>query len=169
MLVFETRAAVKLVLMHLQVSHNSHLLAPIAEWPFQQVCADFFENEGHSYLTIVDRFSSWLNIYHFPHQTANSNAIINYTVSFLVFIIYGVSEELSTDGGPQFTSNAIQQYLKDWGVKHRLSSAGYPQSNGRAELAVKSAKRINSRKYWIMIRQLKQSYNTEIHCYYTSV
>ena len=27
-------------------------------------------------------------------------------------------------------------------MKHRLSSAGYPQSNGRAELAVKSANRI---------------------------
>ena len=38
------------------------LLAPIAEWPFQQICADLFENEGHSYLTIVDRFNSWLNI-----------------------------------------------------------------------------------------------------------
>ena len=121
-------------------SQEPLLLAPIAEWPFQQICADFFENEGHSYLTIVDRYSSWLNIYHFPHQTANSNAIITQFRS--LFSSYGVSEELSTDGGPQFTSNTFQQFLKDWGVKHRLSSAGYPQSNGRAELAVKSAKRI---------------------------
>ena len=121
-------------------SQEPLLLAPIAEWPFQQICADFFENEGHSYLTIVDRYSSWLNIYPFPHQTANSNAIITQFRS--LFSSYGVSEELSTDGGPQFTSNTFQQFLKDWGVKHRLSSAGYPQSNGRAELAVKSAKRI---------------------------
>ena len=33
---------------------------------------------------------------------------------------------------------------EDWAVKHRLSSAAYPQSNGQAELAVKSAKRIIS-------------------------
>ena len=59
-----------------------------------------------------------------------------------MFSSYGVSEQLCTDGGPQFTSRAFQQFLKDWRVKHRLFSAGYPQSNGRAEFAVKSAKRI---------------------------
>ena len=59
-----------------------------------------------------------------------------------LFMAYGVSEELSTDGGPQFTAEAFQQFLRLWGVDHRLSSAIYPQSNGRAEVAVKTAKRI---------------------------
>ena len=31
--------------------------------------------------------------------------------------------------------------MEDWGVKKRISSVHYPQSNGRAELAVKTAKR----------------------------
>ena len=35
-----------------------------------------------------------------------------------------------------------QSFLRAWGVHHRVSSAYYPQSNGRAELAVKVAKRI---------------------------
>ena len=39
-------------------------------------------------------------------------------------------------------SCAFKKFLKDWGVKHRLSSAAYPQSNGRAEVGVKTAKRI---------------------------
>ena len=34
------------------------------------------------------------------------------------------------------------EFLQNWGVKARLSSAQYPQSNGRAETAVKTAKRI---------------------------
>ena len=55
---------------------------------------------------------------------------------------YGVSEELSSDGGPQFMSKSFQDFLKLWGVKHRLSSVAFPQSNGRAEVAVKIAKRI---------------------------
>ena len=35
----------------------------------------------------------------------------------------------------------FQAFLNGWGVKHRLSSAEYLQSNGRAEVAVKNAKR----------------------------
>ena len=39
-------------------------------------------------------------------------------------------------------SKSFQDFLKIWGVKHRLSSIAFPQSNGRAEVAVKTAKRI---------------------------
>lgn len=49
---------------------------------------------------------------------------------------------MNSDGGPQFTSSEFTLFLKDWGIHHRLSSVDYPQSNGRAELGVKSAKRI---------------------------
>ena len=59
-----------------------------------------------------------------------------------LFVAYGVSEELSSDGGPRFIADSFQQFLKLWGVRHRLSSVSYPQSNGSAEAAVKSAKRI---------------------------
>ena len=59
-----------------------------------------------------------------------------------MFISYGIPEELSTDGGPQFTSIAFQNFLTKSGVTHRLSSVAYTQSNGRAELGVKTAKRI---------------------------
>ena len=61
-----------------------------------------------------------------------------------IFQSYGAPEELSSDGGPPFTSLPFTHFLQDWAVKHRLSSATYPQSNGLAELAVKSAKRIIS-------------------------
>ena len=55
-----------------------------------------------------------------------------------IFTNYGTSEEISTDGGPQFTS----QPFNTWAIQRHLSSAHYPESNGRAELAVKSSKRI---------------------------
>ena len=51
-------------------------------------------------------------------------------------------EESSTDGGPEFIANETEDFLKRWGIKHRLSSAYFPQSNGRAELAVKATKRL---------------------------
>ena len=42
----------------------------------------------------------------------------------------------------QFMSKSFQDFLKLWGVKHRLSSVAFPQSNDRAEVAVKAAKGI---------------------------
>ena len=63
-------------------------------------------------------------------------------ISPQLFQTYGAPEELSTDGGPLFTSSAFQEFLRTWCVKHRLSSVAYPQTNGREELAVKTAKRI---------------------------
>ena len=62
--------------------------------------------------------------------------------SFLDWNPDGAPEEFSSDGGLQFTSSIFQQFFIECSVKHHLSSAEYPQSNGRAELGVKAAKRI---------------------------
>ena len=35
-----------------------------------------------------------------------------------------------------------QNFLSHWGIRHRLSSAHFPKSNGRADVAVKTAKRL---------------------------
>ena len=43
--------------------------------------------------------------------------------------------------GPEFKSSATSDFLRLWGVKHRISSSYNPQSNGRAEVAVKKVKR----------------------------
>ena len=49
-----------------------------------------------------------------------------------LFCTYGVPDEVSSDGGPQFTAHEFDQLLKTRGVQHRLSSCvEYPQSNGR--------------------------------------
>ena len=55
---------------------------------------------------------------------------------------FGAAEEISSDGGPQFKADTFKTFLRNWGVYHRKSSVDYAQSNGRAEVAVKSAKRI---------------------------
>ncbi len=50
--------------------------------------------------------------------------------------------EISSDGGPEFTASVTADFLSRWGVHHRISSAYFPQSNGRAEVAVKKCKRL---------------------------
>ena len=41
-----------------------------------------------------------------------------------------ITEEISLDGGPNLSSKEIKDWLENWGVTIRPSSAYYPQSNG---------------------------------------
>ena len=106
------------------------ILAKTPEYPFQFICADYFEIKSHHYLVIVDRFSGWIILYHFQSTQLKSNSLINACRE--IFTNYGAPEEISTDGRPQFIAQAFQQFLQSWNVEHRNSSAHYPQSNGRA-------------------------------------
>ena len=115
-------------------------LSPPPEWPFQQIAADYFEIDTHAYLIAVDRYSGYPCISHFKPGQTTSNHLIRECRQ--LFSTYGVPEEWGSDGGPQFTSHTFQTFLNTWGIHHRLSSAEYPQSNGRAEVGVKTAKRI---------------------------
>ncbi|XP_068232045.1 uncharacterized protein [Palaemon carinicauda] len=54
---------------------------------------------------------------------------------------WGAPEEISLDGGTYLVSTDMASFLQKWGVRMRISSAHYPQSNGRAEAAVRTAKR----------------------------
>ena len=58
------------------------------------------------------------------------------------FAMHGIPEEIATDGGPTYMAYETQKFLKEYGVRHRVSSVAYPHSNQRAELAVKSMKRL---------------------------
>lgn len=106
----------------------------------EKICSDYFEIGDFSYLVVVDRFSCWPCIYHCRKSEMNSAHLIK--IFRELFIAYGAAKELSTDGRPQFQSATFNDFLLLWGVQHKISSAAYPQSNGRAELAVKAAKRI---------------------------
>ena len=90
-------------------------------------------------MIITDRFSGWIHIYSVSHS-AISRSLIEHCRK--LFTDYGTPEVFESDGGPQFIATEFEDFLKIWGIYHRKSSAYYPQSNGRAELGVKSAKKI---------------------------
>ena len=122
--------------------HKEQLIyTPPPDYPFPQVVMDLFSKDNILYLAYACRLTGWLEISYFPGSSA-SQEIINLLREF--FHRFGIPEEISMDGGPNLDSKAVLSFLSAWGVRRRLSSAYYPQSNGRAEAAVKTAKRIIS-------------------------
>ncbi|XP_076063459.1 uncharacterized protein LOC143038319 [Oratosquilla oratoria] len=100
---------------------------------------DICQLEGHHYLVYADRLTGWLEV---SHLAAGTTACEIRDRLRQYFCRWGAPEQLSMDGGTNLGSEEMRTFLKRWGVTVRISSAHYPQSNGRAEAAVKTAKRV---------------------------
>lgn len=110
--------------------------------PFERVGTDICEKDGQSYLVLVDYYSRFIEIMHLPNTQS-------YTVIMKLkccFSRYGIPSCVVSDNARQFTSNEFKKFSKDWNFEHKTSSPRYPQSNGAAERAVKTAKEILSQK-----------------------
>ena len=116
------------------------IMTPAPEWPFQQIVMDIFHVGHVAYLACADRLTGWLILYHLKPGHATTSKLMS--ICQHLFQTYGTPDELSTDGGPPFTSRIFQELLQTWCGRHRLSSVACPRSNGQAELAVKTVKRI---------------------------
>ena len=110
--------------------------------PFKKIFADYFDYAGRHFLIVGDRLSGWSDVFGTPAgiTVTGANALVRLLRSY--FATFGVPEEIFSDGGPEFTAFVTQDFMRKWVIKHRVSSAYFPQSNGRAEVAVKAAKRL---------------------------
>ena len=112
----------------------------IPEYPFQLVSADHFTLAGQKYLVIVDRFSGWPVVEHCGDTVGAATGLLRTLRSY--FGTFGVPEEPAIDGGTVFTSAVVSDFLQRFDVRHRVSSPHNPHSNQRAEVGVKSMKRL---------------------------
>ena len=110
--------------------------------PFEAVVPDYFDYHGMHYLVVADRLSGWIEIYKVKtgSQSSGSSGLILLLKRF--FATFGIPKEVSSDGGSEFIALETRDFLTRWGAYHHSPSAYNPQSNGRAELAVKYTKRL---------------------------
>ena len=106
--------------------------------PWEKVATDIFTFDDKSYLCTVDYYSGYFEVDELHSKTGT--VIIKKLKKH--FATHGIPNDLISDNGPPFNSAEFENFLRSSGTEHITSSPGYPQSNGRVENAVKTAKNL---------------------------
>ena len=97
-----------------------------AAYPFQLICADYFSHRGVNYLVIVDRYSNWPTVIR-AKDGGNAKQLIEALKEFCE--AFGITEEISSVEGHQFSFGKMRRFAADWGIKQIISSTAFPHSN----------------------------------------
>ena len=106
--------------------------------PWSKVGADLCDFQGRTLLVVSDYYSNFVEVENV--NKANTSGVTKALKA--MYARYGVPDTLVTDNGPQFASAEFTSFSKTWKFEHITSSPRYPQSNGKAENAVKTVKRL---------------------------
>ena len=117
---------------HVQVKP---LPIPIPQRRFAHVHIDLVGpltiSAGHSHiLTIIDRTSRWMEAIPLTNTAATDVAAALFSGWICRF---GVPDTITSDRGPQFTSNVWNSLCVLLQIKHRPTTAYHPQANGMVE------------------------------------
>ncbi len=110
----------------------------VPDRPWSKVATDLCTFSDSDYLVTVDYYSNFWEIDYLPDT--KSKTVISKLKAH--FTRYGIPDQCISDNGPQFSSDEFKQFSKQWQFEHITSSPAYPQSNGKAEQAVKMAKQL---------------------------
>ena len=108
----------------------------VPNYPFEHVCIDYMQLNGHSFGVVVDRYSGWPGVF----EGTKSYDVTKFLRQLCE--TYGCPVTCTSDGGPNLTSQVVEQMLENYGIHHRISSVANPHANARAELGVKMVKRM---------------------------
>ena len=102
------------------------------------VAVDLFECDGKHFLSLQDYYSRYIEVERL-YSTRASFIIIKMKGTMAR---HGIPEQVFSDNGPQLSCAECAQFANTWGFVHSTSIPRYPQSNGLAEKAVQTAKKI---------------------------
>ncbi|XP_064468795.1 uncharacterized protein K02A2.6-like [Ornithodoros turicata] len=110
---------------------------PATSEPWSRVHVDFAGPiEGQMLVIAMDSHSKWIEV--IPMNiTSSARTIVELRT---LFSRWGLLRTLISDNGPQFVSEAFQEFMSRNGVVHLRSPPYLPQSSGLAERAVRTIK-----------------------------
>ena len=111
--------------------------------PWSKISVDLFQLDGKHYLVVADRYSDYFELDSLRSTTAS--AVIQAMKRH--FAHHGILDECVSDSGLQFDSHEYSQFTRDYGFHLVKSSPYYSRSNGKAESAVKMARKILKKSY----------------------
>jgi hypothetical protein len=112
-------------------------------WPkvdiWGRLHVDFFVMRQKYFLVVIDSESKWIEVYNMPKGTDAQKVCESLSTLFSNF---GYPSQIVSDNGPPFNSKYFVDFCSSRGIEVLKSPAYHPQSNGMAERAVQTIKRL---------------------------
>ena len=125
-------------IMHSAIKHQPLQDTLLPSHPWEVIGSDIFVFQGELYVVMIDYYSKWIEAIHIRAQT--SKEVIG--VMKTVFARFGIPKVIRSDNGSCYASKEFRDFGKESGFLQATSSPRYPSSNGLAENAVKTVKRL---------------------------
>ena len=114
------------------------VMTDVPDRPYSKIGTDPFTIQERDYLINVDYYSTFIEVDYLTSTT--SEVIISKLKQH--FARYGIPDTVISDNGPQYSSEKFREFAAKYNFQHITSSPGNSQSNGAAEAAVKTIKRM---------------------------
>ena len=130
---------------HAKISRlpSEPLTSITSPWPFQQWGLDILgplpigKGQCKFIIVVVDYFTKWAEAE--PLVTITEQKIRNF-VWRAIICRFGIPRALVSDNGKQFDNAKFRDFCAELGIKNYYSSPAHPQSNGQAEVTIRTLK-----------------------------
>ena len=121
---------------------------------------------GNIYILLaVDYVSEWVEAIACPKNDANT------VVGFLqrnILSRFGKPKTIISDGGSHFANKVFEKLMNRYGIKHIMSLAYHPQTNGQAEISNREIKKIIEKTVRSIIRDWSLKLDDALWAYKTA-
>ena len=108
------------------------MASPLPDKAWERVGSDLFKYMGKTYLLMIDYYSCSIDLCALKRLDTKGTT----EAMSSIFAVHGIPDIVVSDNGPQYASKEFKAFT------HITSSPLYPQSNGKAERAVRTVKNI---------------------------